>query len=194
MNHLIAVLFIGLFFNLFPSCSPQNVKQNNSDKLEQFYKLINTYPDNASYLDSFFIHFPESFEEFCSLYSFRNKLVSNYPKHLKLFDSLSIHVEETKYAKKLIGLGLNGIWNADAIGSLQRIINRKFKLNPDLYYKTLINNFTDQEIESFFYFYFDSMYPSNEWEGFPDFMKNYSVRYPRTVDISMVSFKKVMSK
>jgi hypothetical protein len=68
-------------------------------------------------------------------------------------------VNPVLYVKKMVDISLGGKWQPDAITSFQHILKYHFKKRP-LVFKNVLENYNEDEINSFFYFYLDAMHPS----------------------------------
>lgn len=142
--------------------------KNISKKLKESYILPSeVYEVYGTYEKvQFFEVFPDSFELFEQIYGYRppidtlntlyyeNTLYFESYNHLKLFCELRNVINKEDYYKKIIKLGIGGYWDADAINYLQHCIYKCINENLPLTIKTL-KSFTDDEIESFWYFIYD---------------------------------------
>lgn len=132
------------------------------EKLRTSYlKAINN--DTIKYKIEFFEIFPNTFSLYTQIYDCNkviicgeqeNTLCYESHSHLELLCYLRNLINKEDYYKKIIKLGINGYWDADAINDLQHCIYKCIKEDLPLTIKTL-KSFTDDEIESFWYFIYD---------------------------------------
>jgi len=119
--------------------------------------------DDKEYQVKFFDAFPASFLLFNQLYGYNGNtyhvLYEESQKHVSLFCELRNTVTKEKYYEKLISLGLNGHWDADAVSYLQHCMEKYIEEDLPLTVSTL-ENYSDKEIKSFWYFLFDGPHPS----------------------------------
>ncbi|MDN5355826.1 MAG: hypothetical protein PWQ43_768 [Rikenellaceae bacterium] len=136
--------------------------KNISKKLRESYILPSEVYEVYGIYEKkqFFEGFPDSFELFEQIYGYRPPIDTLYTlyfesyNHLNLFCELRNVINKEDYYKKIIKLGIGGYWDADAINYLQHCIDICINENLPLTIKTL-KSFTDDEIESFWYFIFD---------------------------------------
>lgn len=163
------VLIIGIISLLCTqSCLSQDKKQQYPSQISEKAKVLRNLYSKAEidnqYQKQFFEAFPASFSLFCQLYGYDEKgklniLYEESLPHIRLFCGLDDIVDKEKYYKKLISLGINGHWQADAVNYLQHWTLKKVKENLPLTIATL-ENYSDEEIKSFWYFLFDGHHPS----------------------------------
>jgi len=132
------------------------------EKLRTSYlKAIND--DTIKYKIEFFEIFPNTFSLYTQIYDYNkvktceeaaDNLYNEYHSHSELFCYLRNLINKEDYYKKIIKLGINGYWDADAINDLQHCIYKCINENLPLTIETL-KSFTDDEIESFWYFIYD---------------------------------------
>ncbi|MBP8689631.1 hypothetical protein KBH77_04760 [Patescibacteria group bacterium] len=132
------------------------------EKLRTSYlKAINN--DTIEYMIEFFEIFPNNFSLYTQIYDCnkvvicgeqQNTLCYESHSHFKFLYNLRHIINKEDYYKKIIKLGINGYWDADAINDLQHCIYKCINENLPLTIETL-KSFTDDEIESFWYFIYD---------------------------------------
>jgi hypothetical protein len=110
-------------------------------------------------------NFPSNFEEFNHIYGYddikgEGDLYSKYEEHINDFFSCS---EVSNYTKlrKAINVGINGKWDADAVGLFQHKLVDLIKSNPREALKGL-DNVTKEEASSFWHFLFDGPHPEDK--------------------------------
>lgn len=130
-------------------------------ELKEYYAKAKS--DDREYQMKFFDAFPASFTLFNQLYGYSENtyhvLYEESQKHVSLFCELRDAVAKEKYYEKLVSLGLKGHWDADAVNYLQHCMEKYIKEDLSLIVSTL-ENYSNKEIESFWYFLFDGPHPS----------------------------------
>ena len=122
----------------------------------------------------YFELFPDSFEDFLKMFGFENGKEAplydgfEYVEALFAIDSIS----ESQQMKKWINISIDGYWDADAVNYFQHNLRPIVLKKTDLAYE-LLKKCTDEEIESFFYFFFNEIHPQyknvpTELERFKD--------------------------
>ena len=151
-----------------PAGSNKMQQEQDSTNIEAKAKELKEYyakakSDDREYQVKFFDAFPASFSLFNQLYGYnthtQHVLYEESRKHVSLFCELRDAVAKDKYYEKLVSLGLNGHWDADAVTYLQICMERFIKEDLPLTVSTL-ENYSDKEIKSFWYFLFDGPHPS----------------------------------
>jgi hypothetical protein len=155
MKKLITVIFILLFTQV-------NGQSIESNKLKN--ALIELKSDrNINNQKEYFELFPDSFESFLNMFGFKDGRGAplydgfEYVQALFALDS----IPETQQMKKWINISINGYWDADAVNYFQNNLRPIVLKKTDLVYEQLKKS-TDQEIESFFYFFFNEIHPQYE--------------------------------
>lgn len=168
----IIIFTIGAIFLLsVQSCLSQN-RQDSTAIAEKAKVLKGFYSKTISesgteYQKRFFEVFPSSFSLFNKIYGFKDDtngfaphiLYDVHLSHLKLFCSLKNSVNKKAFYKKIISLGINGHWEADAVSFLQHCTAETIKEDLPLTI-AILENHSNQEIKSFWYFLFDGPHPS----------------------------------
>jgi len=134
------------------------------------YYLKNFYNDFVNQKDSlseysFFNKFPNSFEQFNSLYGYDDvlggrPLYNEGYDHILGYSKLREHIANVDYYNKLIDISIGGHWEADNISYLQEVLNITFHKNPRLF-SELINKRSENEKKSFWVFFFDGPHPGD---------------------------------
>lgn len=166
-----SVLFIlGIvFLFLGQSCLSQDKTKQNAVEIAKELKAQYSKAKSENNFESkeyFFEVFPSTFSLFKKIYGYTDKkefkpheLYSVYHSHLKFFCGLKNIIAKKSYYKKLIGLGINGKWQADAVNSLQHCLKESVQENLPLTISVL-ENYSNEDIKSFWYFLFDGPHPS----------------------------------
>jgi hypothetical protein len=142
--------------------------QKRADTLVKLYEKIKDSKDSDSILEqkiAFLKLFPHSFLLFDSIYGYDDEkgpqlLYYKAEDHiLNLFFDLD-NINEYAFIKKVVDISLNGQWDADAISYFQMGLQESLLEKPYAYYK-ILNSYSEEEIASFWYFFFDGPYPDN---------------------------------
>lgn len=138
----------------------QSTAQNvDIDKLKSaFVELEKNNSQNNQ--RTFFELFPGSFESFQQAFGFRDHepapLYDGRKYVLKFFALDSISKKEQM--NKWINISIDGHWEADAVNYFQHNMRPVVLKNVDLFYE-LLKDRRENEIESFFYFFFNEPHP-----------------------------------
>lgn len=178
MNKISQYLLIAMLSVLLHSFA---IAQGNQIDLSKKSKLLELYYSNAviSCGDSstywkklFFDEFPDSFSELKQIYGYEDtdSLVLGYLyydsyKHIgQLLKTLDNIIDEDIYFTKLIKVSINGYWQSDGISIFQHILEEKVTEKLELSCSVL-SNFSEEEIVSFWYFFFDGPCPDQILPG-----------------------------
>jgi hypothetical protein len=157
-------------------CQENNLFINDSTEekanlLRSLYlKSFDLYPDSSEYYrQKFFENFPATFIEFKSLYGYQlikdefipYDLYNEGYDHIKLFNELQDIIAPNIYFTKIIDVSLAGYWQSDGVAYLHKLLIDKFKINLCCFL-TILKSYSDNEIYSFWYFYFDGPHPVEE--------------------------------
>ena len=161
-------------------------------QLDSLYRLLITEPESLERQQAFFDLFPKNFKDFEHTYYFdpgpywedpmyglaREHLLNGFSKLNKIVD--------TVYYTRLVNLSVDGSWAADGIAIFQNLLWEKSKEKPDLLFY-LLSTYPDEKVYSFWYFYFNSLYPSKE--GIPACFTALKGKYPKIYQILEKAFK-----
>jgi hypothetical protein len=167
-----AFIFTGLL--LFASCKSAIFERESNAQVAQTPTIQNLNEQAVSKLDGSFDRkdckefigvFPETFDEFNRVYGFDDekgagRLYLKYEEHISFFFECP-EVTDSEKLKKVIKIGINGKWDADAVGMFQ---NRAFKIiehNPNET-EDLLDNLPDDLASSFWFFLFDGPHPNDK--------------------------------
>jgi hypothetical protein len=162
MINKVLLIFIPL---LVFSC--KNPRKINNEKIKQTEVLDKKeiVVRNSDDCINLVNNFPSNFEKFNRIYGYddikgEGDLYSKYEEHINDFFSCS---EVSNYIKlqRAINVGINGKWDADAIGLFQHKLVDLIKSNPQETLKGL-NNITKEEASSFWHFLFDGPHPDDK--------------------------------
>lgn len=122
--------------------------------------------NNKSKTDSvaFFKCFPSTFSLFKAIYDYGGPLYEESYSHIEFLFSIA-SIDSIQMTDKLIGLSIGGSWEADGINYLSKNI-RKFVNTHTSVVVNVLQNKSEIESFSFWFFIFDSPHPSNLREDF----------------------------
>ncbi|MDP9046624.1 MAG: hypothetical protein M3N14_00710 [Bacteroidota bacterium] len=135
-------------------------------KLKSLYMLsIGSIEVRDIYQKQFFDEFPKTFRELNELYGYdwdKHKgasiLYYEAGKHIReLFNDLD-NINDTLYYKKIIGIAIDGHWDADAVNFFQYGLRNRTEAKPELI-TFILKTMPENQIRSFWYFYFDGAHP-----------------------------------
>jgi hypothetical protein len=167
-----ALIFLVFFllFHIEPSIGQDNKIQKNK-YTKQIETLKEDYSkaqgkDSVKYAKLFFAAFPHNFSSFNSIYGYSDKagampLYGLYLQHIDYFCKLNAIIPSKIYFNKLVKLGINGKWDADAVGLIQDCILSHANEKPNLIV-TLLKQYNEKEIRSFWRFLFDGPHPNSK--------------------------------
>jgi len=166
-----------------------------AQKLVEYADKIMTSPDNDSilhYKRLFFNSFPQSFTDLINIYSTKRFIDGIYKMdssidpnpgpnveyavlHIStIFNNINC-IDYKKYINRLIDISIGGYWYWDAVSYFWSGLDDKLRNNPVSFLEELQNR-TDEEIESFWFFYFDGPHPPDEIPEHLRFVKEYDQR------------------
>lgn len=143
----------------------QNYTDRNHDLQDAYNKVIND--KTTENLTLFFHFFPNTFEEFDSIFGYRENqigpLYDKYQQYIYLFFESQNYINESVYYNKLIKIAKDGIWDADANNLFQLcivnlVIEDSTNSQISSFLETL-STFSEIDISNFWRFYFDDLYP-----------------------------------
>lgn len=107
--------------------------------------------------------FPSSFEEFNQLFGYQGKYESAGRGILVelLYESPLISAD--KLCSKVIQISCNGVWLADQIDCLQRVL-QKFAVNHPLLFRQYLGQLNERDQLSVWVFLFSGLYPDNYYD------------------------------
>lgn len=176
-----AIIYSGFFMAIACSSQEFEVKSNAQviktppvqvsntpvveDSLEQKAIRLTELFDNKN-CKQFFYSFPNTFEEFASIYRFDGKkggdvLYSKYPDHFSYFFACS-EVANREKVNKVIAIGVESKWDeAVPIGEFGELAFDLIKDNSNTT-KELLDSLPDDKAASFWYFLFDRPHPTDK--------------------------------
>lgn len=158
------------------------------EQLKGFYSQT-LENDSALWKMNFFEVFPNSFNEFNSIYGYKKEnnsfiespLYESAPKHiLELFNTLAPVVGEDKFYRKVLNLSINGKWYADAVSIMRRNLVNLVEKKPEYLFKLLEDYDKDATI-SIWRFYFDG--PPYSKKNIPPNIELLKDKYPNHYSI-----------
>lgn len=137
-----------------------------AEKLQELYMQASG-ENKDEYKIQFFYELPSNFVDFNMLYGYKDTgdsiifglVYYDAVDHFKLLDELYFVLDEQVYFEKLISISLHGIWHADAVNYLKYRLNIKLP-NKLLLFLNILSKYSNEEIKSFWYFYFDGPHPA----------------------------------
>jgi len=108
---------------------------------------------------------PNNFHEFDELYGYddekgERRLYSKYQEHLSFFSECP-QLSDREKLNKVVNIGINGKWEADATSVLQDLALNLIKRDPNST-KEILDNLSDAEASSFWFFLFDGPHPTDK--------------------------------
>ena len=205
MKKAIKLVVILLCLGSFTSCSGKGVSHTEpiiqhdavkvkAEKLREYYSKSIKGSEATKYQRLFFYEFPSRFSQLDSLYGTTDThtgLLSEFAvEHIvDLFNKITC-VPENTYYNKIIALAINGHWEADGINYFLHGLRERAIQNPTLTFK-LLESKSDEEINSFWYFYFDGPHPEENIPKEFDIMK---ITTPKIYALLESSHKEVLKK
>ncbi|MDP4206499.1 MAG: hypothetical protein Q8859_10960 [Bacteroidota bacterium] len=181
-NTVLVFLIMLLFIHSIPSRGQSDDtklknRRNQIEALKAYYNKSHG-KDSIEYQKLFFAAFPSDFSTFNSIYGYSDKkgpmpLYDTYEENISFLCKLDAIYSTKEYYNKLIILGINGQWDADAVEYLQECILSHINENPDLTI-ALLKQHNTKEIRSFLRFLFDGPHPDNKYVK-----RDYNVLYKK---------------
>ena len=142
---------------------PDAKYQRHLNALSALTPAVTTEKAEQSALTAFFQALPRDFACFNRLFGYGDGPAPLYsePQLHDLFPKIAAIVPEQDYAIKLIGLSVNGKWEADQTGALRDALRAQIDKNPRLFVSVLSKLTADAE-RSVWSFLFGGPHPSNE--------------------------------
>ena len=84
-------------------------------------------------------------------------------------------------------MSFNGHWQSDAVSAFEVGVEEHFIQNPSFAFK-MLSNFSDKDIHSFWYLYFDGPHPPEQTP--PEFFEM-KKSFPKVFNIMLKALKKV---
>jgi len=142
---------------------PDAMYQKHLRALSALTSAVATEKVEQSVLTAFFQALPSDFACFNRIFGYGDSPAPLYsePQLHDLFPKIAAVVPEQDYAKKLIGLSINGQWEADQTGALKNAVRAQLDKNPRFFVSVLSKLTADAE-RSVWSFLFSAPHPSNE--------------------------------
>jgi hypothetical protein len=167
------VLYLGLFMAVSCSSSELELKSNaqtintpqvKEDSSEQVAKKLTEQYDKKN-CKEFINAFPNTFQDFNQLYGYDDQegeriLFSKLNEHISYFFNCS-EVSDREKLNKVVSIGINGKWDADAIGMFQDSTFDLIKDHPNEA-KEILDSLPDDKAASFWFFLFDGPHPNDK--------------------------------
>jgi hypothetical protein len=144
--------FFILLLLLLVSCNNKAQDSNNIKLLQKAYVT----KDEKVFLENF----PENFKNFKSTFGWNDKLdkpnvlydVSN--QYIDYLFELASEPKFNSYKKKIINIAIDGKWEADGVGYFRHKLHALIETDKE--FILLLNNLNENNINSFWRFYFDA--------------------------------------
>lgn len=159
--------------------------------LEKSYNKVVENPSIVEYKIEFFEYFPDSFDVYKNMYDYKRPLYKRAYYHLKIIKECKLLIDSNIFYKKIIGLSLNGTYQVEGAGSLQHLLSESYKDSPLIFSEILFDDYSNDQIHSFFNFYFDAIHPRLMWaDGLPDYFYSIKKRFPEIHEIALYELNK----
>lgn len=171
-----------------------------ADSLHSLYQLIQQAIDPKTkdhYELLFFEVFPDSFQLLDSLYGYKEEsgpsiLYFQAVNHIvKVFFNLD-NIPEEDFAQKVIELSFYGTWDADAISYFQQGVRNNTKANVELYC-SLLSDYSDDKLLSFWYFLFDGPHPENHQGYYVNLQEKAKIFDPSIAEFMRQAYHKLLA-
>jgi hypothetical protein len=159
-------------------------------RLQKYYAKAVQGPDTVKYQKLFFEEFPANFRGLERLYGYQDTACILYEKadeHIYTLFNHLVCVPPKAYYEKIIDLAIGGKWDADGISEFQHGLHEHFIKDPAFAFG-LLQRKSDNDIESFWVFYFDGPHPPDKA---PDELDGMKTSFPRVHKIMQTALKKV---
>jgi len=202
------VLFLSLFMAVSCSSPELEIKSNAQvvktpvvqvsrtpevkDSLEQAAIRLTELYDNKN-CKEFVNTFPTTFREFNELYGYEDgkgegKLSLKCEEHISYFFNCS-EVSDHEKLNKVIRIGIDGKWDADAIAIFQISAFKLVEENINEA-KEILDHLPDEKAASFWYFLFDGPHPNKE-QNAVDSLSNLLGKKSKQSKLLSEQFKKI---
>ncbi len=201
-----------LIFALLTNCGQSKMSNNapasfisvslpeRADTLIQLSQKILHAKDaklKENYQKLFFQFFPNSFALIDSLYGYDEKtgpslLYNEGVNHIiKTFFKLD-NISAVVFANRVIEISIDGTWEADAINYFQFGLRNNTRADTELYCR-LLSGYSDDEIYSFWHFYFDGPHPENVKSDYESLHSEVRELNPAISKLMESAYKKLVS-
>jgi hypothetical protein len=161
------LIFLFLILN---SC-----KSESQENLDSITELKSAYlkKDDVIFIEKF----PKNYKQFVSYFGWNDSLDNPNPlyheseKYINNFFLIITKKENKKFLKLIVDIGINGKYQADGVAYFKRKTEELFIKTPDLACE-LLKNRNLKEVDSFWYYYFDSPQPTKAIPKYFSTLKN----------------------
>lgn len=150
--------YLIFLFLILTSC-----KSQSQESLVSITELKTAYLKKDDVL--FIEKFPKNYKQFVSYFGWNesldkpNPLYNESEKYINFFFLIITKKENKESLKLIVDIGINGKYQADAVSYFKRKTEELFIQTPNLACN-LLKNRNIQEVDSFWYYYFDSPQPT----------------------------------
>ncbi len=161
------IIFLFLTLN---SC-----KSESQESLGSIIELKKAYSKNDD--DLFIKNFPKNHKQFVSYFGWNDTLDKPFPlydeseKYINKFFNIISKKENKESLKRIIDIGINGKYQADAVSYFKMQTEKVFIKDPNLVCELLKDRKT-KDIDSFWHFYIDSPQPLTTVPKYFEKLKN----------------------
>ena len=165
------LLFAFLFFAV--SCGSSNIEQKSDAQVTNTPVVQNELENKAASLSKFYddknciefiTAFPDTFQDFYKLYGFDDEegehILYSKTEHIVYFFDCP-DVSNRERLEKVIKIGIDGKWDADATAMFQASAFDLVKHSSNET-KEILNNLPDEKSASFWYFLIDGPHPNDK--------------------------------
>lgn len=138
--------------------------QKKVDNLKRAYQRVSFSPSTPKFAQEYFEAFPNTFALLNAFFGYTDKepmgkdfnpgpLYHEAESYIEVY--FNLHIERQKRYNHMIDLCINGKWYADGVNYFKHRMEDKVTSDIDVFCE-LLSKRSDQEISSFWHFYFDS--------------------------------------
>ena len=171
----------------------QDSVMRKAEQLKTLYpKLSSSYEGMYDY--EYFRVFPKSFKMLNALFGYSDDPLGRvefdenrplYDVHMEYIGAFfKLDIKKKEHYKRVIEISLNGRWYADGINYFQHGMREKLKQDLELFCE-LLSGYTDKEIQSFWYFYFDGPHPADTIPEELEKVKQINERIYRLMEVGL---------
>lgn len=180
------ILTFFLFIS-FVSCSA-------SDGLDKTLSEIAACGENICKTEhiELFKLFPDNFDKLEAALN-SSSVSDSYPLLIKSFFKSKKFIEDRDFVEKVVKVSIGGKYIPDGVEMFQHYLMISFEKNSGEYYKVL-QKLPDDEIKSFFHFYFDAIHPEIKWTKFPTYLEKLANTNSRIYLIALSEYEEEKSE